>query len=81
MPEFTLTFLQSSIINFDWTNIFREIQTWTEIKDWTEDMPLLSLQSLPGLKKMELSVYNLTKHCISQIISLSENCPSLSELR
>ncbi|XP_067288340.1 NACHT, LRR and PYD domains-containing protein 1 homolog [Pseudorasbora parva] len=74
-------FPQSSIITFDWTNVFQEIQAWTEIDNENGDLPIFSLQSLPGLKKMELMMLTLTKHHITQMISFSENCPSLRELR
>ncbi|XP_067296679.1 NACHT, LRR and PYD domains-containing protein 1 homolog [Pseudorasbora parva] len=80
--EVTVTFPQSSISNFDWTNVFQEMKAWKDDEnDWDGGIPIFSLQSLPGLKKMELTVYYLTERCVTQMISLSENCPSLRELR
>ncbi|XP_067288339.1 NACHT, LRR and PYD domains-containing protein 1 homolog [Pseudorasbora parva] len=73
-----VTFPQSSIINFNWINVFQEINAW---KDDNGGLPIFSLQSLPGLVKMKLTVDSLTERYITQMISFSENCPSLRELR
>ncbi|XP_050957926.1 NACHT, LRR and PYD domains-containing protein 1 homolog [Labeo rohita] len=39
------------------------------------------ISCLSGLKKMELRVHSLTESWAIQIVSLSKNCPSLTELR
>ncbi|XP_048022312.1 NACHT, LRR and PYD domains-containing protein 1 homolog [Megalobrama amblycephala] len=71
LRSFSLTF-QPDLPNIDWASLFQAL---------TSQTLMFFLPCLSGLKKIEMEMKSLTKTWAIQIIFLSKNCPSLTEVR
>ncbi|XP_030629232.1 uncharacterized protein LOC115811252 [Chanos chanos] len=86
LSEICLTCSHSEISRVNWKNFF---QTYNEIKSFSEecgefddrcDALLSFLDSVPGLKEVDLKVIRVTENWATRMLSLMQTCPSLQHI-